>query len=78
MPKVQATLTLNKEPLVPSFFTKYGKTVLALVAAAAIAGQDAVSDGVITKAEWIGIAVAALGAVGVYFAPAVTKASRRA
>lgn len=61
-----------------SFFTRYGKTVLAFVATAAVAAQSAVTDGVVTKAEWVTIAVAGLGAVGVYFAPAVTKASRHA
>lgn len=58
----------------PSFFTKYGKSVLAFIAAGAVAAQSAITDGVVTKEEWVTIAVAALGAVGVYFAPAITKA----
>jgi hypothetical protein len=59
------------------FFTRYGKTILAAVAAAIVAGQAAITDGVVTKDEWITIAVAALGAFGVFFAPAITRASGR-
>lgn len=60
----------------PSFFTKYGKSVFAFVGAAALTAQAAITDGTITKGEWLEIVVAGLAAVGVYFGPAVTKASR--
>lgn len=42
------------------------KFVVAAVAAGAITAQAAITDGAITTAEWIAIAIAALGALGVY------------
>jgi hypothetical protein len=55
-------------------FTKYGKTILAAIAAATVAAQAVITDG-ITPTEWLTIVIAGLGAVGVFFAPAITKAS---
>lgn len=48
---------------------KYAKTVVAAIAAGAIAAQVAVEDGSITGAEWVTIGLAALAALGVYFIP---------
>jgi hypothetical protein len=51
---------------------KYGKTILAAIAAAAVAAQAVITDG-ITPQEWLTIVIAALGAVGVFYAPAITN-----
>jgi hypothetical protein len=56
-------------------FQKYGKTILAVLAAAIVATQAVITDG-ITPQEWLTIIVAAGGAAGVFYAPAITKASR--
>jgi hypothetical protein len=58
------------------FFKTYGKTILAVIAAAVVAAQAVATDG-ITAQEWLTIIVAAAGAAGVYFAPAITKASKQ-
>jgi hypothetical protein len=47
---------------------KYGKLVAAAVSAAGVSLASALSDGV-TRAEWIQVAIAALGAFAVYQAP---------
>jgi len=47
----------------------YAKAVVALLTAAAIAAQTALSDGVVTASEWVSIAIAALGAIAVYTVP---------
>jgi hypothetical protein len=48
---------------------KYAKTIVAVIAAAAIAAQLAIEDGSITGAEWWTIVLAGLGAAGVYRIP---------
>lgn len=47
----------------------YAKAIIALLTAAAIAAQTALSDGVVTASEWVSIAIAALGALAVYAVP---------
>jgi hypothetical protein len=59
----------------PSFFTKYGKTVLAALGALVVGVQAALTDGSISPQEWVEIGLVVLTALGVYAAPAVTKAS---
>jgi hypothetical protein len=48
---------------------KYAKTVVAVLAAALVAIQAALSDDVITNAEKFAIAVAVLTALGVWAVP---------
>lgn len=48
---------------------KYAKGIVAFLAAAAGFAVAAISDGTITPAEWLGIALAGLGAVGVVVVP---------
>jgi hypothetical protein len=48
---------------------KYAKTLVAVVIAAVTAVQVAVTDDVITAQEWVTVALAALGALGVYAIP---------
>lgn len=48
---------------------KYGKLIAAAIAAGGIALQVAVTDGQVTPAEGITIALAVLGALGVYVVP---------
>lgn len=48
---------------------KVAKFVVAFLAAAAVTAVAAISDNTITPAEWLAIAVAGLGAVGVYVVP---------
>ena len=43
----------------------YAKAVVAVIAAALYALQAALTDGGVTAQEWVGIAVAAVAAVGV-------------
>lgn len=57
-------------------FVTYGKTILAALAALVIALQVALDDNKISQQEWVTILIAVLSAVGVYYAPAITKASR--
>jgi hypothetical protein len=45
---------------------KYAKTIVAVVLGALYAVQAALSDNTITNTEWVGIATAALTAVGVW------------
>ena len=47
-------------------FAEYWKAIVAVVGAVAVAVQAAVTDGTITSAEWLTIAIAAVTAVGVY------------
>ena len=54
-------------------FTKYGKTVVAVLLAVAYAIQAAITDGTVTTSEYVGIGLALLGAFGVYQAPAITN-----
>ena len=58
--------------------SSYAKAVVALVTAAAIAAQTALSDGVITASEWVSIAIAALGAIAVYRVPNTTQPATKA
>ena len=44
---------------------EYWKGIIAVVAAVAVVVQTALTDGTITHAEWVTIAIAAVGAVGV-------------
>ena len=53
---------------------QYAKTVVAVVTAGLIAAQTALVDGHITSSDWITIALAALGAFGVYVIPNTTPA----
>jgi hypothetical protein len=48
---------------------RYAKTIVAIVAAVAVVVNAAISDGNISGSEWLQIAFAALGAVGVYAIP---------
>ena len=50
------------------FLPYAAKASVALVAALAILAT-AVADNVVTPAEWIQVAIAALGALGVYYVP---------
>lgn len=57
---------------------EYAKTVVAAVAAGAVALSTALNDGVITAGEGVTIGLAVLGALGVYAVPnAVTARQRR-
>ena len=47
-------------------FAEYWKAIVAVIGAVAVAVQAAVTDGTITSAEWLTIAIAAVTAVGVY------------
>ena len=47
----------------------YAKAVVAVLAAALYALQAALTDGGVTAQEWVGIAVAAVAAIGVYAVP---------
>jgi hypothetical protein len=48
---------------------KYKKTIVAVLAAGAVALTSALSDDKVTNAEWVAIGLAALGALGVYAVP---------
>lgn len=48
---------------------QYAKFAVAILTAAAIAAQTAMSDGVVTPPEWVTIVIAALGAIVVYAVP---------
>jgi len=48
---------------------KYAKTVVAVVAAALAVLTVVLDDGKITGAEWVQVALAGLGALGVYAIP---------
>lgn len=47
----------------------YAKAAVAILTTAVLAAQSALSDGSISGQEWLTIAIAALGAVGVYVTP---------
>ena len=47
-------------------FIKYAKKFLVAVAAALGVLAVALSDGVVSPSEWVQVAIAALGALGVY------------
>ncbi len=49
--------------------SRYAKTIVAVLVAALTSLQAAISDDRVTNNEWIIIALAALGAVGVYALP---------
>ncbi len=49
--------------------TRYTKTAVAVLIAALTVLASAITDERITNAEWINVALAALGAVGVYVLP---------
>lgn len=48
---------------------RIAKFIVAALATVAVALQSAITDGAITRAEWVAVGVAALGAVGVYLVP---------
>lgn len=48
---------------------KYAKFVIAVLAAAAVAAQVALTDGTVTNAEWLTVVLAGLGALGVLVIP---------
>jgi hypothetical protein len=57
---------------------EYAKTIVAVVMAALVALQTALTDGGVSGQEWITIALAALGALGVLVVPnALTARQRR-
>jgi hypothetical protein len=57
---------------------EYAKTIVAVVMAALVALQTALTDGGVSSQEWITIALAALGAIGVLAVPnALTARQRR-
>ncbi len=49
-----------------SKFAEYWKAIVAVIGAVAVVVQAALTDGTITSAEWVTIAIAAITAVGVY------------
>jgi len=49
-----------------SKYAEYWKAIVAVVGAVAVVVQAALTDGTITSAEWVTIAIAAVTAVGVY------------
>lgn len=55
--------------------TDYTKAVVAVLAAALSALAASMPDGKVTGAEWMMVAVAVLGAVGVWLAPNTTPGS---
>jgi peptidoglycan/LPS O-acetylase OafA/YrhL len=67
-----------KRPGGPQKLSARGKHVTAAVVAGLVALQAAVTDDGVTAAEWVGIAVAVAGALGVYAMPNAPDASRRA
>lgn len=48
---------------------KYAKFAVAVVTAALIALGGYLTDGRVTSAEWVAVAIAGLGALGVYAVP---------
>lgn len=48
---------------------KYAKFAVAVIAAAVLAAQAALVDGIVTSDEWAAIGIATLAALGVYVAP---------
>ena len=48
---------------------KYAKAIVAFLVAAGTVAVAAFSDSTITPAEWLGIVLAGLGAIGVYAVP---------
>jgi len=56
---------------------RVAKFVVAFLTAGMIAIGAALTDDTITKAEWITIGLAALGAIGVYFVPNSKPAETR-
>jgi hypothetical protein len=48
---------------------KYSKFIVAALAAGAVALQSAITDGTVSAAEWVTIAIAVLGALGVWAFP---------
>ncbi len=49
--------------------SKYLKSIVAVVIAALTALQAAISDSVVTQNEWVIIALAVVGAIGVFAVP---------
>ena len=47
----------------------YAKAVVAVLTAAALAAQSALTDGTISGQEWVTVLIAALGALAVYAVP---------
>lgn len=47
----------------------YAKTVVAVLGAIAVSVGAAITDGVVTPAEWVAVALAVLTALGVYAVP---------
>lgn len=56
---------------------EYAKTIVAVVMAALVALQTALTDGGVSSQEWITIALAALGALGVWVVPNAAARRRR-
>lgn len=54
---------------------QYAKFAIAALTAGLIAAQTALMDGSISVQDWVTIALAALGALGVYAAPNTAKPS---
>lgn len=48
---------------------RYAKFIIAGLAAGAVALQAAITDDVVTTAEWVGIGISVLGALGVWLVP---------
>lgn len=51
----------------------YAEAVVAVLTAAALAAQSALTDGSITTQEWVTVLIAALGALAVWAAPNQTQ-----
>jgi len=47
-------------------FAEYWKAIVAVIGAVAVVVQTALTDGTITTAEWVTIAITAVTAVGVF------------
>jgi len=48
---------------------QYAKFAVAAIAAGLVALQTALTDGTVTSAEWVTIAIAVVGALGVWIVP---------
>jgi hypothetical protein len=57
------------DPVVKEGTMKYAKAIVAAATAALVAVGAALTDDTVTTGEWVTIALAALGALGVYAVP---------
>lgn len=57
---------------------QYAKLIASVVSAVGVAVSSAISDGAVTRTEWVQIAIAALAAFAVYRIPNASKPGRHA